>query len=176
MTIKVSGAKESSLKSIDDFSNRADVRKYMLYLYATEDCKTKVRYYVETLANGKRIYLERPTFLNKGCDFQIYVEDLIVYQNGNDKCPSHNDVFEDLKVKKKQLTVKQYSTLISAITDIYEVKKYTVAESKIKLLPKPKGWSYETLLKLLRWLFIEQDITYWAQTGREMLMSGIIKI
>lgn len=176
MTIKFSGAKESCLESIDKYSNRAEVRKYMLYLYATEDCKTKVRYFVEKLADGKRIYLERPTFLNKGCDFQIYVEDLIVYKNGNDKCPSHNDVFEDLKLKKGQLTAQQYKTLISAITDIYNVKKYSVAEVKLKQLPAPKGWSYETLLKLLRWLFIEQDITYWAQTGREMLMSGIKKI
>ena len=176
MTVKASGAKESSLRSIDEFSNRGDIRKYMLYLYATEDCMTKIRYYVETLANGKRIYLERPTFLNKGCDFQIFVEDLIVYKNGNDKCPSHNDVFEDLKLKKKQLTEQQYSILISAVTDIYEVRPYGVAESKTKQLPVPDGWSYETLLKRLRWLFIEQDITYWAQTGREMLMSGIIEI
>lgn len=176
MTVKASGAKESSLRSIDEFSNRGDIRKYMLYLYATEDCMTKIRYYVETLANGKRIYLERPTFLNKGCDFQIFVEDLIVYKNGNDKCPSHNDVFEDLKLKKKQLTEQQYSILISAVTDIYEVRPYGVAEIKTKQLPVPDGWSYETLLKLLRWLFIEQDITYWAQTGREMLMSGIIEI
>lgn len=176
MTIKVNDAKEYSLKSIDEFSNRSDVRKYMLYLYATEDCKTKIRYYVETLANGKRIYLERPTFLNKGCDFQIYVEDLIVYNNGNDKCPSHKDVFEDLRLKKKQLTTQQYSTLVSAITDIYEVKPYKVAEIKINQLPIPDSWSYETLLKLLRWLFIEQDITYWAQTGREMLMGGIKEI
>ena len=176
MTVKVSDAKESFLRSIDEFSDRSDVRKYMLYLYATEDCMTKIRYYVETLANGKRIYLERPTFLNKGCDFQIYVEDLIVYKNGNDKCPSHNDVFEDLKLKKEQLTEQQYSILISAVIDIYEVRPYRVAESKIRLLPIPNGWSYETLLKLLRWLFIEQDITYWAQTGREMLMNGIKEI
>ena len=99
-----------------------------------------------------------------------------MYKNGNDKCPSHNDVFEDLKLKKEQLTEQQYSILISAVIDIYEVRPYRVAESKIRLLPIPNGWSYETLLKLLRWLFIEQDITYWAQTGREMLMNGIKEI
>lgn len=176
MTIKATDAQESSLKSIDEFSNRADIRKYMLYLYATEDCKTKIRYYVETLEDGKRIYLERPTFLNKGCDFQIYVEDLIVYKNGNDKCPSHNDVFHDLKLKKGFLSKEDYAKLLSAIEDIFNVRPYHVAEEKILKLPTPKGWSYETLLKLLRWLFIEQDITYWAQTGREMLMEGIKEI
>ncbi|MBR6092245.1 MAG: hypothetical protein IKQ09_05460 [Bacteroidales bacterium] len=173
MTVRNSGAQESYLKSIDEFSNKADIRKYMLYLYATEDCKTKIRYYVETLANGKRIYLERPTALNKGCDFRIYVEDLLVYNNGNDKCPSHNDVFRDLALKKDSLSDKDYFTLLSAIDDIYNVLPYQVAEEKIKKLPNPQGWPYETLLKLIRWLFIEQDITYWAQMGREMLMNGI---
>lgn len=173
MTIRNSGAQEKVLESIDGFSNRADIRKFMLYLYATEDCKTKIRYYVETLADGKRIYLERPTALNKGCDFRIFVEDLLVYNNGNDKCPSHNDVFCDLKRKKDSLSVRDYTILLSAIEDIYNVRPYQIAESRITLLPTAQGWPYETLLKLLRWLFIEQDITYWAQTGREMLMNGI---
>lgn len=173
MTVRISGAQEKVLESIDKFSNRTDIRKYMLYLYATEDCKTKIRYYVETLADGKRIYLERPTALNKGCDFRIFVEDLLVYKNGNDKCPSHNDVFYDLGLKKDSLPAKDYAILLSAIDDIYNVRPYRVAESKITTLPKAQGWPYETLLKLLRWLFIEQDITYWAQTGRDMLMNGI---
>lgn len=173
MTIKKNEAQESELQSIDEFSNRADVRKFMLYLYAKEDCKTKLRYYVETLADGKRIYLERPTHLNKGCDFRIYVEDLIVYQNGNDKCPSHDDAINDLILKKNTLSKEEYAKLLSAIEDIFNVSPYNVAEEKIKDLPEPQGWPYETLLKLLRWFFIEQDITYWAQTGREMLMGGI---
>ena len=38
------------------------------------------------------------------------------------------------------------------------------------------GWDYEVLLKLLRWLFIEQDVTYWSGNGREMLYSAILSI
>ena len=86
MTIKKNSAHEEVLRSIDEFSDRAEIRKFMLYVYAVEDCKTQLRYYVEKLSNGKWIYIERPTFLNKGCDFQIYVEDLICHKNGNDKC------------------------------------------------------------------------------------------
>lgn len=174
MTVRTENdRRESVLRSIDEFSNREDIRKYLLYLYAEEDCKTKLRYYVENLEDGNRVYLERPTFLNKGCDFQIYVENLITYNNGNDKCPSHGDVFADLEKKKAALKPQQYQKLISAIEDIFNIVPYKKIVPIIEQLPQPVGWPYDTLLKLVRWLFIEQDITYWAQTGREMLMAGI---
>lgn len=35
---------------------------------------SKYTYYVETLADGNRVYLTRPAFLNKGFDFVIRVE------------------------------------------------------------------------------------------------------
>ena len=176
MAIKKNGAKEYTLNSIDCYSNKSDVRKFILSQYINEDCGVKLRYYVETLANGKRIYLERPTFLNKGCDFQIFVEDLIIFKNGNDKCPSHKDLINDLILKKSILNKKQFSNLISAVEKIYNVKPYCEAEIIIKALPCVTGWSYETILKLVRWFFIEQDITYWAQTGRYMLMNEINKL
>ena len=31
----------------------------------------------------------------------------------------------------------------------------------------------ERMLKLAKWLFIEQDVTYWTESGREMLRSAI---
>lgn len=160
---------------IDSINNRDELRKYMLYLYATEDCKTKVRYYVEALENGKRIYIERPTFLNKGCDFVLYVEDLIIYKNGNDKAPSHSDLLGDLKKKKNILSSNDYQRVIIAIQCIYNVQPYNVAKSYIDGLPNI-GWSYELVLKLIRWFFIEQDITYWAGEGREMLFNAILRV
>lgn len=32
------------------------------------------------------------------------------------------------------------------------------------------------ILKTLRWLFIEQDVTYWSGSGRQMLFNGILGI
>ena len=73
MTIRNDDHIENFL-NVDGIRSREEIRKFMLLTYALEDCKVKVRYYVETLNSGKRIYIERPTFLNKGCDFheQIY--------------------------------------------------------------------------------------------------------
>lgn len=161
--------------NIDHINNRNELRKYMLYLYATEDCKTKIRYYVETLHNGKRLYIERPTFLNKGCDFVLYVEDLFVYNNGNDKAPSHDDLLNDLKNKKNALSSLQFKQLIDAISCIYNVEPFAKAQQYIIGLPIV-GWSYDLVLKLICWFFIEQDITYWAGEGRDMLYHAILKL
>lgn len=160
---------------IDHICSKEEARKFLLTTYAMEDCHVKTRYYVETLSNDKRIYLERPTFLNKGCDFVLYAEDVITYKNGNDKAPSHNDVLNDLKIKKSTLSLEQYAELLEAIKCIYNMRPYSEAKAHVENLPQVE-WSYELLLKLLRWLFIEQDITYWAGDGRKMLYTAIITI
>jgi hypothetical protein len=35
---------------------------------------------------------------------------------------------------------------------------------------------FEMLLKILKWLFIEQDITYWNYDGRQMLKMAIEQV
>ena len=35
---------------------------------------TRYKYFVEKLTDGRRIFLLRPTYLNKGIDFQVWVE------------------------------------------------------------------------------------------------------
>lgn len=35
------------------------------------------------------------------------------------------------------------------------------------------GQPIETILKVVKWLFIEQDVTYWNWSGRSMLYSGL---
>ena len=166
---------EIELGSIEKYTGRAELRKFLLYTYTTEECKTKLRYFVETQADGKRIYIERPGRLNKGCDFVIYVEDLIKWQNGNDKAPSHNDLLEDLQLKKDNLPPNDYGKLIQAITDIHDLKTFEQAYSNVKGLPC-HGWPYELTLKLVRWFFIEQDLTYWAGQGRGMLYNAIKEV
>ena len=162
---------------IDHISSREEARKHLLVTYALEDCHIKTRYYVETFDNGKRIYIERPARLNKGCDFIVYAENIIICKNGNDKAPSHKDVLHDLSQKKDALTSEQYDELLNAIKCIYELKPYLEAVQHVNSLPHVDvGWSYELLLKLLRWLFVEQDITYWADEGRKMLYDKILEL
>ena len=35
------------------------------------------------------------------------------------------------------------------------------------------GLAPDELLYIVKWLFIEQDVTYWAGTGRDMLMAAM---
>ena len=157
---------------VNKITSREELRKKILITYAIEDCETKIRYYVERLSDGNRIYIERPAPLNKGCDFVIYVENLFIWKNGNDKPPRHKDLLNDLYAKKQQLTKEQYCTLMDAIAMIYNVESYDTAIIMTQALPII-GWSYELLLKLTRWFFIEQDITYWSGEGRNMLYTAI---
>lgn len=175
MSIRGEKRKEGTL-SIEGILSREEVRKFMLCTFLKEECKVKLRYYVETLSDQKKIYIERPGALNKGCDFVVYVEDLLRFKNGNDRPPKHDDVIADIKMKKEKLSQQQYAELLKAIECIYEVRPYSEAETHTRNLPKVEGWSYELLLKFLRWLFVEQDITYWAGEGRSKLYDGILDI
>src|SRR3989344_2868645 len=80
---------------------------------------TRYKYYVEKLEDGKRIYLKRPTFLNKGIDFQVWVEK---FDGENDKRPSHQDIFKDLNLKKNENS-KDIPTLLKSIDRIWSCEE-----------------------------------------------------
>jgi hypothetical protein len=131
-------------------------------------------YYVESLKNEKRIYLKRPASLNKGMDFQINVEELLKFKNGNDKPPSHKVIIKDLKRKKSESLVK-FKRLKKLIDEVCNCKEPSKILKRNRLSFK-KGFSVEELLKILKWMFIEQDMTYWTGEGRYMLKGGINEI
>jgi hypothetical protein len=129
---------------------------------------TLYRYNVEKLKDGKKIFLLKPTFLNKGIDFQVWVEGL---KSDKDARPSHKDIFEDLRIKKSE-NQEDFLKLMKLVDRVWncedpnDIIKGTTLHFK-------KGYSVELLLKILKWLFIEQDITYWNYDGRGMLKSAI---
>ena len=131
---------------------------------------TRYKYFVEKILDGKRVYLLRPTYLNKGIDFQVWVEKM----NGKeDKRPSHQDVFSDLQEKKKE-NPQKFPALMEAVDKVWCCQE---PDNVIAGLNNEfeRGFSVELLLKILKWLFIEQDITYWNYDGRGMLKMTIDK-
>lgn len=129
---------------------------------------TRFKYFVEQISDGRRVFLLRPTFLNKGIDFQVWVEKM---DGTEDKRPSHKNIFEDLEIKKEENT-KDFLLLIKAIDKVWNCEEPEEILKDIKLNFQ-KGFSPELLLKILKWLFIEQDITYWNYDGRTMLKMAI---
>ena len=101
MTIRPDNSTPIILANIEQFNNRADIRDFLLNQWKQEASQTKYRYFVETLQNGNQIYLERPGRLNKGCDFVIFIENHLLFKNGNDKPPRHDFILNDLRLKKQ---------------------------------------------------------------------------
>ncbi len=131
---------------------------------------THYKYFAEKLQDGRRVYILRPTFLNKGIDFQVWVEQ---FKDEKDGRPSHKNVLEDLRLKLAE-NRQEALKLLAAIEEVWNCSEPDSTLKKYKFSFK-KGYSAELLLKILKWLFIEQDITYWNYDGRGMLFAAIKK-
>jgi hypothetical protein len=172
MSIRNDDSVQVTLPSLDQFSTKEEIRAFLMMQWIKENPGTKYRYYVETYDNGLSIYLERPGRLNKGCDFVIYAEDACVWNNGNDRPPDHDFVLNDLRMKKATLSPNEWNNILHSVNQIFNVQPYSQIVSTVSTLPKV-GKSHELILKLVKWFFIEQDITYWFGQGRGMLYNAI---
>jgi hypothetical protein len=158
-------------------SDRASQRKTLAHKWLREKQYRSYRYFVETCDDGKRVYLRRPTFLNKGFDFQVNVEGFRSQtrraKGVTKEMPSHPDVFRDLRRKIKSHP-KLKRKLFLALCDVYDcVEPDKILRKHPSLRRMHKGLPIDKLLRIIKWLFIEQDLTYWLGTGRNMLMSAI---
>lgn len=150
---------------------RREQLKAVADMWLSEEENSRYRYDVETCSNGKKIYLTRPAGLNNGFDFQVELEGF----HRASKRPSHADIVEDLKLKKAQ-SLSEYVRFRGVIDSVYECD-----EPDTLLAAQPNfafgvGLPEDCLLKILKWLFIEQDLTYWNGQGRRMFMDGIRKL
>lgn len=165
-------------------NNRKDIRNELVNLFLKEEpgngsgeFSSRYKYIVETIDNYN-IYLQRPAPLNKGFDFIVNIENL--YFNFNDsrkhRNPSHNDIIDILTLYNQNYT-NYYDTLKGIIYKIYnceniDIVKLTNNFPKININNEeiPIG----IILASIKWLFIEQDITYWNFSGRQMLFNALI--
>lgn len=164
--------------------SREEFRKKLISIFLKEKHGSSLDvtyyyYYVDTLKDGNQIYLKRPTQLNKGVDFEVRVSGVNFrygkYGNtiSTGNRPSHDDIFNDLLLKKDE-DIHKFKILIALIKKIYQCEDLSLDE--YESCQFQKGLSTDLILKVLKWLFIEQDITYWNRSGREMLYNGIIEL
>lgn len=130
------------------------------------------RYDVETLADGSIVYLSRPTRLNKGMDFVIYCENFVRFKNGKCKPPKHRDLFAAIEtsIKSGGSTAKQEWD--KALTDVWLCREPGEVLRETRLLHDTAA---ERALKIAKWFFIEQDLTYWTESGRWMLRAALAR-
>lgn len=128
-------------------------------------------YYVDSLADGKRVFLKRPARLNKGFDFEVHIENTNFGTARWRTMPSHKDIVQDLLVKYEEDS-DEYDKLIVIIEKLYACEE--VSDEEIRSLNFNNGFPVEAIVKSIKWLFIEQDVTYWNWSGRNMLYSHIM--
>jgi hypothetical protein len=99
------------------------LRRAVALKWLVESPYTNYRYDVERCINGNRVYLLRPTWLNKGFDFQVNVagfRSVIPTARGQTKeMPSHNGVIHDLQSKLKG-SLSLADSLFYIICGVYE--------------------------------------------------------
>lgn len=133
---------------------------------------SRYTYFVETLKSGNRVYLKRPANLHNGFDFLVCVENTNYASTGERyrNYPKQDDIIKDL-MQKKQESKQMYNKLYLLIEKVYNC--CDVADEEIKSISFKGGFLVDSIIKVIKWLFIEQDIRYWNYSGRGMLFSGI---
>ena len=151
---------------------RLEQRKQLAETWLQEEENSRYRYDVERCRDGKRIYLLSPTWLNKGFDFQINLEG---FPSKSNEAPKHGDILGDLAAKKAE-SQDDYKHLRELIDEVYGCREPDEVIKRFPSLTFKKGFPTDTLLKIIKWMFIEQDLTYWNNTGRRMFMGAIRKL
>ena len=162
-------------------NNRCNIRKEVVNWFLEEPPGTgkgnecsKNTYVVETYKD-LTITLERPANLNKGFDFIVNVNGMYFMSTRRHRNPSHPDIIDALKQvynSDHDLYNKKIKPLIQ---NIYDCKNVLFDDNSIAcfLDYEEKQRPIEIILLSIKWLFIEQDITYWNWSGRKMLYEGL---
>ena len=161
-------------------NDRAAARRAVAEKWIIEDPHTKYRYNVERCVDGNLVYLLRPAGLNKGFDFMVNVEGFRsrtrTPKGQSKEMPSHKDVIHDLS--EKVIANPEHAGLwFAAVCAIYDCEEPGSIIARYRDIGSGdgRGLAPDELLYIIKWLFIEQDITYWAWTGRDMFMAAMEK-
>lgn len=164
-------------------NNRLSARKEIVEHFLEENYGTgkgdDASRYIYTVEQYEqyRILLRRPAPLNKGFDFIVLVDGIYFNANGKRRHqnPSHSDIISILDLVKRNQNGSEYEKVKLVINEIYNLQ-----EPSFEMVSKMTFVDCDGIVRPLRiillaikWLFLEQDITYWNYSGRAMLMNGL---
>lgn len=88
-----------------------------------------------------------------------------------------DNIINDL-IRKKRADSSKFNQLYKLIERVYncEDPDKILSRRGKKKIQYLSGFSVEFLLKVIKWLFIEQDIRYWNWSGRNKLFNRIKQI
>lgn len=125
------------------------------------------KYPVEKLKDGQ-LFILRPGH-KKNFDFKVSITEITGLKGG-----THEEIAMDLR-KKKNENPEQFKNLSQILEKIYHCTENNVG---LLLENHPKldesfqtGVKCSVLLKIIKWLFIMEDIIYWDVEGRSFLYN-----
>ncbi len=167
--------------TLPKMNSRNELRKYVVLKFMEENpgrgtgkFVSRYKYIVERFSDGRKLYLIRPAQYKMGFDFQIWMEN---WNKSNlNKMPSYQDIIQDLKYKQEE-NHYNFNILLNGIEKIYicEDDDRIIDWLKAKKINFSTGENVDVLLKIIKWMFIEQDIRYWNFSGRLKLKNFIYK-
>ncbi len=162
--------------------SRVEARREIVELFLNEQCGTgkdelssKYEYKVEQY-NDYSILLKRPAALNKGFDFIVHIDGMYFKSSRRHTNPSHNDIIQTLQKVKDSIPEEQYNNIKISIRNIYNLEEFDILSIRNIYFTDCDNQQRPIAIIILaiKWLFIEQDVTYWNWSGRAMLMNGLI--
>jgi len=130
-------------------------------------------YPVENLPDGQ-LLLRRPAGLRKwNFDFKVEVTEGLGLGRG-----THAEMFSDFQNKKME-NPNKFENLLQALTEIYNCTENDV-DMVLQKYPDintafETGAKVGVFLKVIKWMFIMEDIVYWNYTGRAKLYNHLIE-
>jgi hypothetical protein len=163
--------------------SRIESRREIVELFLNEQCGTgkgelssKYEYTVEKYDNLS-VVLKRPAPLNKGFDFIVHINGMYFKSSRRHTNPSHNDIIQTLQGIKSSISEQQYAYIKNSITNVYNLQEFDISSITDILFVDCDNHQRPVVIIILaiKWLFIEQDVTYWNWSGRAMLMNGLVE-
>lgn len=158
--------------------DREKIRRFVIERFleelpgtGTEELASKYIYIVEE-CESRPLKIARQANLNKGMDFKIQFDDVFFQgKKRRTRAPSHTHIFNEL-IQKRQNYANSYVNLVEAIKSIYLCQD--IDNMQLRAIQMSEGLlTAEELVLTIKWMFIEQDITYWGYSGRGMLYHGL---
>ncbi|MFM9402733.1 hypothetical protein ACKLNQ_12440 [Myroides odoratimimus] len=154
-------------------NDRAELRRQIINIFLSEAPGTgkgeNCSKYEYTMYNNDvhAVYLKRPAQFNNGFDFTIHISNINFNPKKRTNRPTHGNILDDLDQKNRE-NPALYLSLLGEITKIYNCQNYS-----LQGLTFQTGLPIDILLETIKWLFVEQDVTYWNYSGREMFFNAI---
>ena len=154
--------------------DRTSMRENLIKTFLRENPGTGIgnnasryHYNVEQFGNYK-IFLKRPTQLNKGFDFTVNIDGLFFKKNRRYCNPSHQDIIDALTNCKVNFP-HIYPSIAQELQQLYDCESVSLIPSGATFCDYANNkHPIEIILLAVKWLFMEQDCAYWNYSGRAM--------